>query len=567
MKKYFTILCLILFMIIVSESAFTQNKNGRSFHPLSDKFGIGLEGGLTYTKSDFKNSEIDAIAKFHFDFYFPTYNSASFGLRAFGGYGYLAGEDTLRYNLRFIENFKTEIIFLGGGVTFNYAVSNSFIPYISLGAAYMYFDPRDRSGNDLPLKGLNNFSPHQLLVNSELGLRFMISPSFSFNLNAAVDFVPTDQLDGLPNDITQGTDRDIFFSFLGGFSYYFGGVEDTDGDGVRDREDLCPATPPGVIVDDFGCPVDSDRDGVPDYMDECPNTPVNIPVDVNGCAVDSDRDGVPDYLDLCKDTPMGVAVDIRGCPSDSDDDGIPDYKDLCPNTPVGTEVNKWGCPIEEKVYEPITKTEFILSGGINFESNKFDLLPAAYPELEKVLKVMRDYPDTKWKIEGHTDNTGSQKLNYELSMNRAKSVYNYFVSNGISATRLTYNGYGPDYPIADNNTETGKALNRRVAIVLMGDENSKPTEVVKPNESRKYNSAVERNVGKMIFTDGYLYTVQVSSWRSRAKAESEVKRLQNEGYNAFIVIAELPELDGIWYRVRVGYYSTFEEASRVRERI
>ena len=71
----------------------------------------------------------------------------------------------------------------------------------------------------------------------------------------------------------------------------------------------------------------------------------------------------------------------------------------------------------------------------------------------------------------------------------------------------------------------------------------------------------------MIFTDGYLYCVQVSSWRARAKAESEAKRLESDGYNAFIVIAELPELDGTWYRVRVGYYNTFDEANRIRERV
>ena len=94
---------------------------------------------------------------------------------------------------------------------------------------------------------------------------------------------------------------------------------------------------------------------------------------------------------------------------------------------------------------------------------------------------MKDYPETKWKIEGHTDNTGSQKLNKELSINRAKSVYNYFVSNGITAARLSYNGYGSDYPIADNNTETGKALNRRVAIVLVSGNEAEAKNITVPN--------------------------------------------------------------------------------------
>lgn len=86
---------------------------------------------------------------------------------------------------------------------------------------------------------------------------------------------------------------------------------------------------------------------------------------------------------------------------------------------------------------------------------------------------MNDYPDTKWKIEGHTDNTGKYEKNLELSKERALSVYNYFVSNGINKSRLLSNGYSSDYPIADNTTETGRALNRRVAIILISDENVK----------------------------------------------------------------------------------------------
>lgn len=559
---------IILFVTLFNIVGLSQSYNGYT-NPLSAKTGIGFEGGLTYTKSDFSQSGISYIGRIVADYYFSTTNEGIFGLTGLGTYGYLTGKGTYANNSQFptITEFKTQIFSLSAGISYTLTSVRAFYPYAAARLGYLNFHPQDTDGNELPRFERNLYTPNIWFANTELGFKIPVGENATINLATTLNYVPSDDLDDVPNEISNGSDRDIYFTFTGGFQFYLGGFKDTDGDGVRDKDDLCPATPPGVIVDEFGCPVDSDRDGVPDYMDECPNTPVNIPVDINGCPVDADRDGVPDYLDLCKDTPMGVAVDIRGCPSDSDDDGVPDYKDLCPNTPVGTEVNKWGCPIEEKVYEPITKTEFILSGGINFESNKFELLPAAYPELEKVLKVMNDYPDTKWKIEGHTDNTGSQKLNYDLSVNRAKSVYNYFVSNGVNANRLSYNGYGPDYPIADNNTETGKALNRRVAIVLVGDQETKPMEIVKPSDSRKYNSALERNVGKMIFTDGYLYTVQVSSWRSRAKADSEVKRLQDQGYNAFIVIAELPDLDGIWYRVRVGYFNTFEEATKVREKI
>lgn len=564
MKNYF-----IIIMLILVSSSFAQNGQGKMFNPLSSKASIGLEGGITYPKTDFKKTEIDYIVRLLGDYYFPTSNDGIFGLTIAGAFGYATGSGRPGYKVDYppLTEFRTQMMMLSGGVSYTITYWNSVYPYFAARLGWINYEPRDVEGNDLERNKQNKYSSNDWFANGELGIKFMLSNSISFNIAGAMDYIRFDNLDDSPNSITGGSDNDIFFTLTGGLQFYFGGIKDTDGDGVSDEYDMCPDTPPAVMVDAFGCPADTDKDGVADYIDKCPNTPKNISVDLDGCPLDVDGDGVPDYMDLCNDTPVGVTVDRRGCPLDADDDGVPDFKDLCANTPVGTEVNKWGCPIDEEVFEPITKTEFILPGGINFESGKSDLLPSAYTELDKILKVLKDYPETKWKIEGHTDNTGSQKLNKELSINRAKSVYNYFVSNGISSARLSYNGYGFDYPIADNTTETGKALNRRVAIVLVTENEIEAKNITAPKEKRAYNVTAERNVGKMIFTDGYLYCVQVSSWRAREKAESEAKRLESDGYNAFIVIAELPELDGTWYRVRVGYYNTFDEANRIRERV
>lgn len=130
-------------------------------------------------------------------------------------------------------------------------------------------------------------------------------------------------------------------------------ILDSDGDGVPDSDDLCPATPSGTAVDVNGCalpPADTDGDGVEDSLDECPNTPQGTEVDANGCALpppDSDGDGVPDGTDLCPNTAAGAEVDADGCtlqPSDSDGDGVADTFDLCPGTPVGVAVDNSGCP-------------------------------------------------------------------------------------------------------------------------------------------------------------------------------------------------------------------------------
>jgi OOP family OmpA-OmpF porin len=556
----------ISIVLLANQNIFSQETNNYHFHPLSGKLAIDFEGGVTYPKTDFSNDKISYIGQLAFDYFFETSNQGAFGLRAYGYYGQLKGSGDY-HNISSwekIPGYFTDIASGGAGLSYTLFASKVFYPYVFAGAGYLYFNPKDSAGNELPRNAAKEYSKNSWSIVTELGSRFFVSNSVSLNLAVNMDYVPTDNLDDIDNAVSNGSDKDIFFTARAGFSIYFGGVKDADNDGVRDEDDLCPDTPPNVKVDEYGCPIDSDNDGVPDYMDKCPNTPKNVPVNLDGCPLDVDGDGVPDYLDLCPDTPLGVKVDSRGCPLDSDDDGVPDYKDLCPNTPVGTEVNKWGCPIEEKVVPPIEKTEIILSGAVNFATGKSELLAQAIPELDKVVQVMKDHPESQWKIDGYTDNTGSYDLNKRLSLERATSVNNYFVSMGIEPSRLFVNGYGPNNPIANNSTETGRAQNRRVAIVLITGDNPEVIKGVDHNVIRTYNAATERNIGKMIFTDGYLYCFQVSSWRSREKAESEAKRLQSIDYKTFIVVADLPELDGTWYRVRIGYFNSLDEVNKVR---
>ncbi|WP_337871979.1 OmpA family protein [Ignavibacterium sp.] len=566
MKYHFT----LAMLIILISSSFAQYKLGKMTNPLSAKTGIGIEGGVSYTKSDFRNSDIDYFIRGIGDYYFSTDEDAVFGISIAGSYGYARSNGRPAYRIVYppLDEFRTQLIMLSGGLSLTLTSLEFVYPYAAARAGWINFQPRDVNGTDLERNKQNKYSPNDWFATGEFGFKIPFSDFVSLNLATSLHYLPTDNLDDSPNSITGGSDNDIFFTLTGGLQFYIGGVQDTDGDGVPDKYDMCPDTPPAVQVDNFGCPIDSDGDGVPDYIDKCPNTPKNINVGQDGCPLDTDGDGIADYLDLCPNTPEGVLVDKRGCPIDSDEDGVPDYLDLCPNTPVGTEVNRFGCPLEEKVtLPPKEKTEFVLTGAINFEIGKANLLAAAYEELDKIVKVMKDYPDTKWKIEGHTDNTGSYQLNKNLSLLRAQSVYDYLVNAGIKAERLAVFGYGPDFPIADNSSETGRALNRRVTISL--DEGGKNQSAIKEKlpVNYQYRFDVERNVGSMIFTDGYKYCVQVSSWRNKEKANSEVKKLNEQGYNAFTIEANLPELDGVWYRVRVGYFDSLDEARKVKSQI
>ncbi len=121
---------------------------------------------------------------------------------------------------------------------------------------------------------------------------------------------------------------------------------DTDMDGVADDLDICPETPADILIDIHGCPEDHDNDGVPDFMDKCPTTRPGDPVDEFGCIHDEDKDGIHDGIDKCPGSTQGLEVDDDGCQLDMDEDGVLNAQDSCPNTPAGLTVDQYGCIID-----------------------------------------------------------------------------------------------------------------------------------------------------------------------------------------------------------------------------
>jgi len=232
-----------------------------------------------------------------------------------------------------------------------------------------------------------------------------------------------------------------------------GCVVDNDRDGVPDYKDRCPNTPEGAQVDEYGCAIDSDRDGVIDLFDRCPNTPEGAEVDMNGCALDDDKDSVINLFDKCPNTPKGVVVGVDGCPIDTDKDGVPDYKDKCPNTPAGIQVNFQGCPV-------------LAEYRFNFKFNSYKIDKKYYPQIEKLVKILKNNPKINIDIQGYTDNIGKKSYNKKLSLKRANALKQILVNKfKISPKRITIIGYGSEYPIADNSTKEGQAKNRRIVVI------------------------------------------------------------------------------------------------------
>lgn len=212
----------------------------------------------------------------------------------------------------------------------------------------------------------------------------------------------------------------------------------------------------GIVIK-FGSK-DTDKDGIPDNKDACPE--VAGLKEFNGCP-DTDGDGIPDKDDKCPD--VAGPAENGGCPwPDTDGDGVLDKDDLCPEV-AGPASNK-GCP------EPTTDDQKKLNQyakTILFDTGKATIKFESAEILNQIINVLKKYPNSRFRIEGHTDSTGKKQKNIELSQNRADAVKIYLIQAGIASNRLESQGFGPEKPIASNKNKKGRALNRRVEINLI----------------------------------------------------------------------------------------------------
>jgi len=263
-------------------------------------------------------------------------------------------------------------------------------------------------------------------------------------------------------------------------------VMDSDRDRIHDSVDACVDIPEDHdgFEDDDGCPeADNDRDGVEDDEDECPNEAevYNGIYDDDGCpdeTPDADGDGIADEKDRCPSRPEDIDTieDEDGCPeTDADGDGLLDEEDECPLQPENKDGkdDEDGCPEEppEDSRVKMSGDRIEISESIQFESGKAVLLPASEELLTAVaLLVITTEGISKIRIEGHTDSLGDADTNQRLSQERAEAVRTFLVNAGVEADILDAQGFGESKPIATNDTEEGRAANRRVEFVILQAE-------------------------------------------------------------------------------------------------
>ncbi|MDO7172034.1 OmpA family protein [Mariniflexile sp. AS56] len=337
-----------------------------------------------------------------------------------------------------------------GTIKYNFLDGTTIDPYLGLGGGYTWVD-------EVGAGTLNGTLGLNIWFNDNVGLTVQTSYKHAFE-----DYLST------------------HFQHTAGISIKFGGT-DTDGDGIYDKDDACPDV--AGIAAFNGCP-DTDGDGIEDSKDSCPNEAG--PAELNGCP-DADGDGVADKDDKCPSV-AGLKA-LAGCP-DADGDGVTDADDKCPSVagPAANQGCPWpdtdgdgvldkddkcpsvkgtvannGCP---EVSEEVQKTLNAYAKTILFDTGKSSIKEQSAAVLADIIKILKEYPNSKFTVEGHTDSIGSDKLNQVLSEARALSVKEYLTKNGIDEFRLSSKGYGEAKPIDKNTTSKGRANNRRVEINL-----------------------------------------------------------------------------------------------------
>lgn len=406
------------------------------------KWAIGLGPGI------YHNNQKGEIGFAH-EFYISRYLNPSLDLRLNSNGGYES----------------SGIDFQDAVLNLRYKLYNGYIfsetaavqPYLFGGGGYMW---------DNQAEGF--------AWNAGLGFKFPVSTNTSLFIEAGYKSGIEGTRGSSTNPGVPVTVTDDMFKLTGIVEFSFGKAKDSDGDGVPDKKDKCPDTPPGVAVDENGCPLDRDGDGVPDYKDDCPDQAGDPKF--NGCP-DTDGDGIPDKDDDCP-TVAGLAK-FKGCP-DTDEDGVPDNKDKCPGTPKGCPVDATGCPLdsdgdgiidcEDKCPNEKGSKEnngcpdwvSIDLSTLYFDLDKADLRPETKAELDKLVQTLSASKEYNIVVGGHACNLGTNKHNMELSEKRAQEVVKYLLSKGVNNAYVGSNNYGEEKPAVPNTSETNRQKNRRV---------------------------------------------------------------------------------------------------------
>ena len=461
--KHLKKVLLIVFAVVFVNNIYAQDEDNRwiielgtnvvDFYPTGADVG---DDGLVPTP--YNSDEGSATGDFGADF-FNTDHWNTGGVVSSLRVGYYAGSG---FSVGLTGSFNSitqvgdisigKVLYIAGDldIKWSFIRDSWFDPYILAGGGYTWLEKNDGGGTANVGLGMAFWFNNWLGANVQTKYKHSFDedallPHFQHNLGIVFKF------GGIDTDGDGIYDKNDACPEVAGLEA-FNGCPDTDGDGIQDSEDACPTE--AGLAEFNGCP-DSDGDGVPDKDDACP-TEAGL-VELNGCP-DRDGDGVADKDDKCPDV-AGPAAN-SGCPwPDADGDGVFDKDDECPN--IAGPASNNGCPtVSVEVQKEITD----LARAIYFVTGSSKFTDETEIRLEQISAIVNQYKTMKFDVEGHTDSTGSDKINNKLSQSRADAVRAYLVDQGFPGDMMVAKGFGSANPIGDNKTSKGRQQNRRVEI-------------------------------------------------------------------------------------------------------
>jgi len=297
--------------------------------------------------------------------------------------------------------------------------------FITAGAGLAWYNPTGvtPNGANFDYKATTGHRVKEYVVPIGAGVKFRLSDAFALNLGYTENFIDGDNFDGLKILPAYALHKDRY-------SYGYAGLEYTFG----------PKTKPNL---DWVNPVAMMYDELYDAA-------------------------LRQEVEALKGRVGNVENSINDLKKDSDGDGVADQFDKCPNTPAGTVVDGSGCPINFPKIDTSLFMRKPVAGeakaysNIQFEFDSSVLRTSSYPSLDATSADLRANASKAIELDGYASSEGTAAHNMRLSKDRANSVKTYLVNSGVDSKRVKVKGFGETNPIADNSTEEGRVLNRRV---------------------------------------------------------------------------------------------------------
>lgn len=315
-------------------------------------------------------------------------------------------------------------------------------PYLSIGGGIISFNPHLMTKTGVAVDFHPGGTLYNFFVPLGMGIKANLSSNVNLDLGYTVGFFDGDNLDGYFKEPII-SDK---------FSYAHIGLEFALG--KSGKAQLARHNPPAQLQQNMNDADNAMRAALAASEERYNNRLAELnglKDQMNRMKMDSDGDGVSDYFDKCPGTPTGVKVDGAGC-------ALPVAPPATKDTIVKVQNTYIITAEDRKIVDEAIR-------NLEFDFAKSTIRSKSFPYLNKVANLLTT-KGFSLKLGGHTDNVGSNAANMELSKDRAESVKNYLVSQGVNGARIEAVGYGESQPISSNKTAAGRQKNRRVEFTI-----------------------------------------------------------------------------------------------------